>query len=261
MLLSNLRLCLWLFTLLLAATHVRADALDEMLHRLQDLIGQTPVTAHLQAKVKHQLGKDEDANIRAGEASVRVHQNNSGLRFYYSPELLAQMAHEQEQHAQDPDVQTPVLTAIDELQPVAVKRMLSATSSLLRLVESSHYEGVQMDSFAGEPARRLTFSYGLERVSEREKKYVKKYQSQVHVWIDAQGTPLASHHFTRLSGSAFIIIRFKSSTDDYRHYQRYGDRLLLQQRTYASSASGAGEFSAFNSEQQLSLIGREDVVE
>ena len=240
---------------LAAASTSAAEALDELLGRLQTLTASTEVTAHITTQVRHQLGEEDEANIRQGEASVRVHQDSSGLRFYYTPELLAQMNSEQQQQTRDPDAQTPVLTAIDELQPVAVSRMLSAAENLMWLVESSQYEGSQAETLDGKPVRKLTFSFGLERLSQRDKKYVKKYQSEVHVWIDDTGTPVASHHFSRLSGSAFIIIRFKSTSDEHRRYHRHADRLLITHRTFSTEASGAGEYSAFDSEHQLSVIG------
>ena len=241
--------------LLVAASASRAGVLEEMTDSLRALAAGSEITAHIEARVRRQLGEDEDADIRKGEAGVRVHEDHSGLRFYYTPELLDKMKAEQQQQTHNPDTDTPVLTAINELQPVAVSRMLSASEDLMWLVESSRYEGWQEETFEGQTLRKLTFSFGLERLSQREKKYVKKYQSKVHVWIDDNGLPVASHHFSRLSGSAFIIIRFKSTSDEFRRYRRHDDRLLISHRQYATEASGAGEYSAFESEHQLSVIG------
>lgn len=250
-----LRTIVFVIALMASSGQVYAEALTEMTATLEQLAGKASITAQIQTQVTRQLGEGEEAHIREGEASVRVVANKSGLRLYYTPEILQTMSDEQQLRTQDADADTPVLTAIDELQPVALKHMLSAAENLLWLVESSQYQGWQEDRYEGRALRKLTFSFGLERLSEREKKYVKKYKSQVHVWIDEAGIPVASHHVSRLSGSAFIIIRFKSSTDEIRRYQRYDDRLLMNYRRQDSDSSGAGERSVHHIEHSLSIIG------
>lgn len=251
-----LRHPLIVFTALLFANTAGADALDEMRLALNELAGQSPVTAQITAKVMFQQGDGGDATIREGEAFIRVSDNSSGMNFYYTPETLQLMTQEQQARGLNAEAETPTLNAINELQPATIQRSVSAADDLLRLIESSQYEGYVEDTFNDKPARKLTFSFGLEKLSQREKKYVKKYTSEVLIWIDEAGTPLASHMYSRFSGSAFIFIRFSSSADEVRHYQRHDDRLLTLYSKRESEISGAGEHAVNHFEYTLTPLGQ-----
>ncbi|HEY7886234.1 MAG TPA: hypothetical protein VIC08_14915 [Cellvibrionaceae bacterium] len=251
-----LRHTLTLCIALLFAHPVSADALKDMQTALNKLTGQTPVTALVSAKVMFQQGDGGNAITREGEAFVRVSDDNSGMNFYYTPETLQSMTKEKKARSHNAEADTPTLIAINELQPATIQHSLSATNDLLRLIESSQYEGFTEESYNDKPARKLRFSFGLEKLSQREKKYVKKYTSEVLVWIDDTGTPIASHTYSRFSGSAFIFIRFSSSADEIRHYQRQDDRLLTLYSKRESEISGAGEYAVNHFEYTLTPLGQ-----
>ena len=91
------------------------------------------------------------------------------------------------------------------------------------------------------PARRLVFEMPIERLAERDRKYIKRFEARLDVWIAADGTPLASALRVRLSGRAFLVVGFEQQQDFDRQYSIAGDRLLLAREEAHTLSSGAGE--------------------
>lgn len=242
-------------TLCLLAFPVAADtALTDLKTALSQLEVKEPLSAELKVSVVRELGRGDNANVNEGQAQISVRADSSGLHWGYTPEALAQKQRERQKTIQDPDADTPLLTAQTELNLPAIARHVSALEHLQRWVELSEYEGHTSTELEGQPARLLTFHYGIERLSSRETRYVNNYRGELKIWIDPQGTPLRSEVSTRLSGRAFIFVRFSSSTDESREYQVFGDRLITRHSHFHSDSSGAGESSVSRVEFWLSPL-------
>ena len=230
------------------------DGLRELEVALSYLDARSGVSATLSVDVVRHQGEDEEKTTRRGAAEVLLQDSDEGLFLHYSPVTLALMDEERWRRERDTEAETPTLNAIDELSPGAAHRALSAAPGLLRQIHSGEYQGETTGTFDGQAARRLHFTFGLERLSEREKKYVKKYTSDLYVWLNQDALPIASELRSRFSGSAFIIIRFASSTDEVYRYQVVGDRLLVSHSLQTSEISGAGERAAHSIEHRLTLM-------
>lgn len=246
-------LCLTLC--LLAPSAIAEAALADLIVALGRLADKEPLAATLKVSVRHQLGQGDKADVREGEAQVAVRADGSGLQWLYSQEALAQAQREWQATVQDPDAPTPLLTAQNELSLPTVSRHVSALEHLQRWVAMSEYQGSVTAEYLGRPARILSFNYGIERLSRRDTRYVNKYQGELRIWVDEGGRPLRSEITTRLSGRAFIFVRFSSSTDESREYQTLGDRLITRYSSYHSDASGAGERSVSRVEYWLTPEG------
>lgn len=234
-------LCL---TLCLLAFPAAADpALADLKAALDERTGTQPLNGELKVTVKHQLGKGDHADLREGQAQVIVRADSTGLQWGYSPEALVQKQRERQKTVRDPNAATPLLTAQAELNLPVVARHVSAVEHLQHWVALSEYQGHSSTQYLGEPARILTFHYGIERLSQRETRYAKNYQGELKIWIDQHGTPLRSEVATRMSGRAFIFVRFSSNTDESHEYHVLGDRLITSYSRYHADASGAGEHS------------------
>lgn len=245
-------------TLCLLALPVTADpALTELKTALAAFAVEKPFRAELNVTVKHQLGQGDNANLREGQAQITVRTDDQGIHWGYSPEDLANKQRERKKTIQDPDADTPLLTAQTELNLSSIARHVSALEHLQRWVELSEYQGYTNTRLQGQPARILTFHYGIERLSSRETRYVNNYRGELKIWIDPQGTPLRSEVSTRLSGRAFVFVRFSSDTDESREYQVFGDRLITRRSHFHSDSAGAGERSVSRLEFRLSPIDEE----
>ena len=70
---------------------------------------------------------------------------------------------------------------------------------------------------------------------------MKTYEGKVDVWIGPGGMPLASTVETKLTGRAYVVITFETSSRFEQTFQMVGERLVAVREERRSSGSGAGE--------------------
>ncbi len=228
-----------LFSLLCGTA--RADGLADLNAALARLQGQMPIKAQVESKTWRREGEGKAAEEDSGQATVAVEGGPAGLQVLYSKEVLAKVEAEQRARVKDPKVKTPIGFALGEMKATELRSMVSAADALSREIEEAVFSGEKMDSYKGKPARLLSFTLSLDKVPEKDRKYVKKFEGGIEVWIAADGTPLASHFHFDVSGRAFVVISFTQKTDETRQYGVSGDHLLLLRKESKNATSGAGE--------------------
>lgn len=219
----------------------RADGLDDLKTALAKLQGQSPVKAQVESKTWRREGEGKDAEEDSGQASVVVDSGAAGLQVLYSKELLAKVEAEQRAKVKDPKAKTSTDFALGELKGTELRAMVSAAGALSRELDEAVFSGEKMDSYKGKPARKLSFSLSIDKVPEKDRKYVKKFDGGIDVWIAADGTPLGSSFRVDVSGRAFVVVSFAQKTDETRQYGVSGDHLLLLRKESRHAISGAGE--------------------
>ena len=219
----------------------RADGLADLTAALARLQGQAPLKAQVESKTWRREGEGKEAEEDSGQATVAVDTGPAGLQVLYSKELLAKVEAEQRAKVKDPKVKTPIGFALGEMKATELRAMVSAAGALSREIDEAMFSGEKMDSYKGKPARLLSFTLSLDKVPEKDRKYVKKFDGGIDVWIAADGTPLASHFHVDVSGRAFVVVSFTQKTDETRQYGVHGDHLLLLRKESKSAMSGAGE--------------------
>jgi hypothetical protein len=236
------QLTLALAGLLAGAAH--ADGLADLKAALGRLPGQTPVKAQLEVKTWSRSGEGKEAQEHSGLASVAVEDGARGLQVLYAKDMLGRVEQEERAASKDPNkAKTPTLQALREMRSTELNPMLSAAASLARDIDEASFSGEKADSYNGKPARLLSFAYSVDKLSDKDRKYVKNFESVLEVWIAADGTPLASRRRDNVSGRAFVVVSFEAKSEEERVYQQVGDRLLTLRRESHSSSSGAGEKS------------------
>ncbi|MBR7799674.1 hypothetical protein KDM90_06655 [Undibacterium sp. FT137W] len=229
-------LCLCVSTL-----PVRADGLNELKSALTRLQGQTPLKAQIEAKTWNRQGEGKELEETHGSASVSVEENPRGLHVSYSKEMLAKLDSEEKLKEKDSKAKTPTLAALSEVNSSALRPMLSAAGGLSRILEKANFKSEREDLFAGKPARVLNFEMSIDKLTEKERKYMKKFDGQIDVWIAADGTPLASRTKQIVSGRAFVVISFEMKNEEEWIYTTIGDRLVAVKKESKNSGSGMGE--------------------
>ena len=119
--------------------------------------------------------------------------------------------------------------------------MLSPASGLLALLDDCTPKGEVAETWNGKPARRLSCEHGLAKLKGKDRKYVKTYEGKVDVWVGAGGMPLATSVDTKLSGRAYVVITFETSSHFEQTFQMVGERLVAVREERRSSGAGAGE--------------------
>ncbi len=219
----------------------RADGLADLNAALARLQGQTPIKGQVESKTWRREGEGKKTEEDSGTATVAIEGGPAGLQVLYGKDLLAKVEAEQRAKVKDPKVKTPTGFALGEMKATELRSMVSAADSLSREIEEAVFGGEKMDSYKGKPTRLLSFTLSLDKVPEKDRKYVKKFDGGIEVWIAADGTPLASRFHFDVSGRAFVVVSFTQKMDETRQYGVSGDHLLLLRKESKSATSGAGE--------------------
>lgn len=251
---NSLTRLLTLSVLLLCMLPSRADGLADLKAALSRLQGQTPLKAQLEVKTWRRQGEGKDAQDKQGAAALTLEDNGRGLQLMYGKDLLARVEAEQRAQLKNKEVSTPALTGLRDLEFTDLRGMSSAAASLAHAVEDAVFLNEVSDQYAGKPVRRLNFEVPLEKLPQRERKYVRELDAKLSVWIAADGTPLASTVRVKASGRAFIVVRFKHFSEEDRVYSVLGDRLLLVRKEERGGASGAGESQEYKTSLSLQPV-------
>ena len=227
--------------LLLAAGGARADGLADLKAALARAGGTTPLKAQVETRTWRKLGEGKDADEENGQASVTVEESAHGLGVTYSRPTLARIEGELRARGKNPNSKAPTLTALAELDTREMLALTSAAGVLTRRIERDTCKGERADSWQGKPARLLTFEAPITSLSERERKYAKKFLSLLEIWIGADGTPLASRERMTMSGRAFVVVSFDATHEEDSVFGAVGDHLLVSRRESHDNSSGAGE--------------------
>lgn len=219
----------------------QADGLGDLKTALARLQGTTAIKASLEAKTWNREGEGKELEESAGLASVQIEDGTRGLQMSYSKEMLVRLEAEERAKEKDAKTKTPTLSALDEINSSKLRPMIHAAGSLTRSMDKAVFKGEKADTYNGKPARLLNFELSLDKMSEKDRKYVKKFEGNLDVWIAADGTPLASRSHVNLSGRAFVVISFESTIDDEQVFAQVGDRLVTVRKDSKKSGSGAGE--------------------
>ncbi len=233
----------WTLVAVLAVTAsaARADGLSDLKAALARLQAQTPLKATLDVRTMERRGDGADAFEKLGQASLTLEDGARGLQLLYARDTLARMDAEARQLVRDAKARTPTVWALARLDSAEVLPMVSAAQALSRGLDESVFKAEKADSFAGKPARLLTFTVPVSKLPEQQRKYVKEFDGTLSVWIGADGTPLASETHVAVKGRAFIVVSFDAVDDSSSTYAVVGDRLLALRSENHVSSSGAGE--------------------
>lgn len=219
----------------------QADGLADLKAALTRLQGQAPLKAVIEAKTWNRRGEGKEQEETNGLATVAVDDGARGLQVLYSKDMLSRMEVEEHAKEKNPKSKTPTLSASKEFNSTELRPMISASGGMLRALEKHVFKSEKMESYNGKPARLLNFELPLEKLPEEARKYVKKFEGSLDIWIAADGTPLASRSRQNMSGRAYVVVSFESNNENEAVYSQVGDRLLTVRKETRNVSSGAGE--------------------
>lgn len=223
-----LKLSLVSAALTLFPCFANSQGLADLQTALGRLQGQTPIKAQLETRIVESRGEDEDKVVKNGHAIVNLKDDADGLQIMLSHDVLNRLERESNQRNQDEEVQTPTLTALEELEATEMKTFLSASSALQRRIELATFIKEEKETFQGHSARVLHFQLPLESII-REKKtrsYVDRFEGNFKIYIDAQGTPLQTQLTYKGSGRAYIVLSFKAYGNHITSFEVVEGRLV-----------------------------------
>jgi len=219
----------WLLcaAVLCAALPARANGFADLQAALARQQALVPVKGNFRVETWSRQGEGKEASDEQGQAVLNFDDGAQGLRLQFSRETLQRVEQEERASEKDGKAPTPVLTGLRALE--------------LAELEEATPKAEVTELWNGQPARRLTYEFGLGRLKERDRKYVNKVDGKLELWIAADGTPLASRTQTALSGRAFVVVSFDATSHEEQMFQPVQGRLVTVRRENRNQSSGAGE--------------------
>lgn len=227
--------------LLFCATWAQADGLSDLKLALARLQGQAPLKASIDAKTWSRQGEGKDGDEVSGQASVQVEDGARGLSVLYGKDMLARLQQEERAKERDSKAKMPTQAALKELRAEELRPMLSAAAPLARSMEKAVFKGEKPDSYNGKSARLLQFDMPIDKLSEKDRKYVKSFQGSLEIWVAEDGTPLGSRSSQTVGGRAFVVVTFDAFNSEEMVYGLAGDRLVALRQESRNSSAGMGE--------------------
>lgn len=225
-------------TLLIPSVH--ADSLHDLQQALKKFEKNAPFSAQVAASVKNHSTEGGDKKIKEGLARFAVEQNPAGLHIRYSQELLSNIDKETETKKQNPQAPTPVTEAMNRFNYSEISILLNPVRDIENDLSKAHLVKEESVTYKGKSARLLHLQIPIEKLSEEERKNLKKYRADLQFWIDENGTPLASRSTGKGSGRFALVIGFEFHFDVEKTYLTQGNRLLVAELSSTSGSSGAG---------------------
>lgn len=223
------------------ASSAQADGLSDLKNALVQYQGHAPIRAVVEAKTWNRQGDGKELEETNGSASVIADESNRGLQVNYSKDMLNRLENEERLKEKNPQAKTPTLSALNEVNSSSLRPLLSAANDLKRTLDKATFKSEKADTYNGKPARLLNFEISIDKLTEKERKFMKKYDSTFDVWIAEDGTPLASRKKQTISGRAYVVISFEMKNEEEWVYGVVGDRLVALKKEARSSGSGMGE--------------------
>jgi len=238
---AALAAALFAAALALGAGAARADGLSDLKSALARLPAQSPFKATLDVRTLESHGEGKDLDEKTGQADLWLEDGPRGLRLVLPRETLARLDAESRAQGRDPKTKTPTMLALAKFESADAPPMVAAGSQIERVLDEGQFRGERVDTWQGRPARLLSFALPATRLTDVQRKYVKKFDGSFDLWIAADGTPLGSATRESGAGRAFVVISFEAHQDEDCSYGVVGDRLVALRREQHNYSSGAGE--------------------
>ncbi|TDK67232.1 hypothetical protein [Sapientia aquatica] len=232
-----------------------ADGLSDLKAALTRAQSATPIKATVDVKTWSKTGEGKELEEINGNAAIQIEENPRGLQLQFNHDLLAKLSTEERAQERDPKTKTPTIAAAGELSSKEINHMTNAAAYILHKLEKATLKAERAEQWNGKPARVLSFDYSQDKISEKDRKYVKKFDGTFDIWISPEGIPLASRSRINVSGSAMIVISFASTNEETEVYSLVGDRLVTSRKENKSSGSGMGEKMESSSVKTLQIQG------
>ncbi len=211
-----------------------------------------PLSANIHVQRHSASGKGGDRISSQASFDMGVSYKKNQLSTHYSKTLLHNIGTEAKAHEQDANFPTPIQNAVSRLNVRKIQSITSAHEVLIRRLNKSTLMKQEQVQYKGSPAILMTFNVKPE-FSKRDKKYIKKTQATLKLWLTKEGVPLACETFFTMKGSAFIVIRFKSKETKTIEYQTHKNRLLASYIKSTYNGSGGGEVEESTTTTQLTI--------
>ena len=217
-----------------------ADGLTDLKRAIAQLKEPTAFTAQISADLKSTNTEGDEQINKEGKTSFHIQQTNAGLQIHYDNTLLQQIDAETQEKQKNPATKTPTTEAMNRFNYSELSTLLYPVRDIERDLERAVFKHEEQVTYEGKPARLLHLTIPLDNLPSEERRNLKKYKTNLKIWIDENGIPLASSSKGKGSGRVMLVIGFEFHFDVNKTYSRIGNRLLTTTLNLTSGGGGAG---------------------
>jgi hypothetical protein len=206
------------------------------------LLARFSATDPIQGSLELQLSRQsmEEHWADQSHATVEVEDGPQGIRVGLPRSVSRQTLQELRAQTLDPGKHMPTYNALQALTLNEVAGDLDSAASLAQDLALAHTAEVQAGaSYLGKPARLLLLTLP-PRLSAEARKHVKNAESQLSIWIGADGLPLGAEKLEHTRGR-FLVLFFESLRKQTWTFSHRGNRLFAIRHEVSDSASGMGQ--------------------
>lgn len=212
-----------------------------MSHIQQSYRATETVEFALNAQLVTQVGEGDDAKLGQADIYLTVKDGPDGVSIHYPEKLLSALETERKRFEKDAETVSSIRDVSNRMTVREVQSLTSAHETLLRRLRTAKLTSQASADYNGIEATK--FEFELEpKFSKRDKKYIKKYQAQMTLWLSKSGAPMAAFTEFNLKGRAFFVVRFRSEEEEEIIYEEFGDRLVAISRRRYNASAGGGEY-------------------
>jgi hypothetical protein len=228
------------FGLIIFSRTSLAEGLSDLKQTLNGFTQSAEFTGQMNASIKNHSKEDDEITIKTGATEFAVEQNQRGLEIRYPMVILDAIDKEIEAKKQNPKAQTPRTEAMNRFNYQEMVILLNPVLDMEEDLRKAKLIKEENLLYQGKPARLLHLQIDLEKLSEEERKNLKKFKTDFKIWVDEKGVPLASHSKGKGSGRFALVIGFEFHFEVEKTYTVHNNRLLVTELKSHSGSSGAG---------------------
>ncbi len=237
----------------LAAPAAAPAHAEEIVAELAAVLSRLGATDPIQGTLELQLSRQssEEHWTDQSRVTVEVEDGPQGFTMSLSRAGSRQALHELRAQILDPAKHTPTYNALQALNLNELSGDLDGAAALAQDLSLAHAVDVQASSYLGRPARLLVLSLP-PRLSAEARKHVKTADSQLSVWIGADGMPVGAEKVEHTRGR-FLVLYFENLRKQSWTFGHKGNRLFATRHELVDNASGLGQDFRSSSVATLTL--------
>jgi hypothetical protein len=222
----------------LAAGGARANPVEELRNRLAGFSSSEQIAMRADVRSNGRSGEGKEQKPRQTQAVVLIEDGPLGLKLGWTSKQVQAAREEGRLRAVNAEAETPNLDALTAIDARQAAQLLDYASALHQQLTGAELLEDKQDTWQGRPARLLRIKPALA-LGKDEKKAIKSIESEMRVWLDADGVPLAVERKYRLKGSRFLI-SFEAGESSSVTLGRVKSRLVATSSSRESEGSGMG---------------------
>ena len=225
--------------LLLVATPLLADGFTDLKAALIRMQDRDPMRSEVDLQLWRRKADGGPSLLTQGEGRAWIEDGPGGTSLRFPAQMLEQVQREGLEKMKQPDAPTPITDCMDELGARHLVEYLAYGPVLLRNLEQCHLLGEEASTMNGKPARMLRFSVDPS-LPASIKKLLDRIESDVRIWIEPDGTPVAADIRYTFKGSRFFI-SFSGAHHEHLDFLARQQRLLVTRHDWEESYQGFGQ--------------------